>query len=47
MVLRYRIATQQTIEGKPAEPVSARLSVFRKDGTRWLIVAHANFGRIG
>jgi len=47
MVLRYRIATQQTIEGKSAEPVSARLSVFRKDGTRWLIVAHANFGRIG
>ena len=47
MVLRYRIAVDQTIDGKPVEPVSARLSVFRKDGVRWLLAAHANFGRIG
>jgi len=47
MVMRYRITTEQTIEGKKLEAVSPRLSVFRKAGGTWLLVSHANFGRLG
>jgi hypothetical protein len=43
MVLRYRIETDQTIEGKEVKGISPRLSVFRRVKGRWLISAHANF----
>jgi hypothetical protein len=43
MVIRYRIETDQTVDGKTVKGVSPRLSVFRKDGDRWLLSAHANF----
>lgn len=43
MVLRYRIETDQTVDGKSVKGVSPRLSVFRKEGNRWLMSAHANF----
>lgn len=46
MVLRYHIDTDQTIEGKKVKDISPRLSVFRKDGDRWLISAHANFAAL-
>ena len=35
------------IGDKPVQSVAPRLSVFRKDGAGWLIVAHANFAQIG
>jgi hypothetical protein len=43
MVIRYRIDTDQTVEGKVVKGVSPRLSVFRKENGRWLLSAHANF----
>src|SRR3954462_11404103 len=48
LVVRYRIETEQTIDGKPVNGISPRLSVFRKAaGRSWLIVAHANFAPNG
>jgi hypothetical protein len=46
MVIRYQIDTDQTIEGKEVKGISPRLSVFRRDGDRWLISAHANFAAL-
>src|SRR3954469_9600898 len=46
LVIRYKIETEQTIGGKPVNGISPRLSVFRKEAGRWLIVAHANFAPI-
>ena len=47
LVIRYRIETEQTIDGHPVNGISPRLSVFRKAaGRSWLIVAHANFAQI-
>ena len=46
-VATYSIKTDQTIGGRPVEAISPRLSVFRKEGNRWLIAAHANFAQIG
>ena len=43
MVIRYRIETNQTIDGVPVVGISPRLSVFRLDDETWLISAHANF----
>lgn len=47
MVLRYVIETDQTINGQAVQAVSPRLSVFRREGERWLLVAHANFAKLG
>jgi ketosteroid isomerase-like protein len=47
MVIRYRIETDQTVNGKAVKGVSPRLSVFRRDGDRWLLSAHANFAPLG
>jgi hypothetical protein len=47
MVIRYRIETDQTVEGKAVTGISPRLSVFRKIGGHWLISAHANFAPLG
>ncbi|MBK1870209.1 nuclear transport factor 2 family protein [Aestuariivirga sp. YIM B02566] len=46
MVLRYRIETDQSIEGKTVEANSPRLSVFRRVDGQWLISAHANFAAL-
>lgn len=43
MVIRYRIETDQVIEGKDVKGVSPRLSVFRRVKGHWLLSAHANF----
>ena len=47
LVIRYMIETDQTINGQIVESTSPRLSVFRKEADRWLIVAHANFAKLG
>lgn len=47
IVARYVVEIEQTINGKPAETISPRLSTYRKDGENWLIVAHANFAKLG
>ena len=46
LVIRYKIATEQTIDGTPVNGISPRLSVFRKEAGRWLMVAHANFAQL-
>ena len=46
MVLRYRIETDQTIDGKVVKGISPRLSVFRRVGDSWLISAHAIFAAL-
>jgi hypothetical protein len=43
LVVRYILETNQTIEGITVTGRSPRLSVFRRENGRWLIVAHANF----
>jgi hypothetical protein len=47
LVIRYKIETDQTINGQAVEIISPRLSVFRKEAGQWLIVAHANFAKLG
>lgn len=46
MVLRYRIETDQIIDGKKVKGISPRLSVFRRDAGNWLICSHANFAQL-
>ena len=46
MVARYRVTIGLTIDGKQAEAVSPRLTVFRRDMGQWRVVAHANFARL-
>ena len=46
MVARYRVTIAMTIDGKHAEAVSPRLTVFRRDMGQWRVVAHANFARL-
>jgi hypothetical protein len=43
MVVRYRIETHQTVQGKENKGIAPRLSVFRREAGQWLISAHANF----
>jgi hypothetical protein len=43
LVVRYKIDTDQTIEGVSVIGISPRLSVFRKESESWLMVSHANF----
>ena len=47
IVTRYMLQIEQTINNKPVQASAPRLSVFRRSGTGWLIVAHANFAQIG
>jgi ketosteroid isomerase-like protein len=47
LVVRYAIVVDETIDGQPVESDAPRLTVFRKSGDAWLVVAHANFARIG
>src|SRR5690348_6376721 len=37
MVVRYRLETDQTVQGKDVKGISPRLSVFRRSAGRWLI----------
>ena len=46
LVIRYKIETEQTIQGAPVNGISPRLSVFRKEAGPWLMVAHANFAQL-
>lgn len=46
MVVRYTLNVSETISGQPVQRTAPRLTVFRWDGERWLVVAHANFAQI-
>ena len=47
LVTRYNLLLEQKIASKPVQTLAPRLSVFRRQGAGWLIVAHANFAQIG
>lgn len=47
IVTRYILKIEQTISDKPVQASAPRLSVFRRGGSGWLILAHANFAQIG
>lgn len=46
LVTRYKLAVTETIDGHKVQKKAPRLTVFRRAGNRWLVVAHANFARI-
>lgn len=43
LVVRYQLVIDETIDGEPVTRRAPRLTVFRRDGDAWLVVAHANF----
>lgn len=47
LVVRYVLDVEQTANGATRTDAAPRLTVFRKDGDRWLVAAHANFAPIG
>jgi hypothetical protein len=47
LVIRYKVTSDQLIEGKRVQGTAPRLSVFRHSRQGWLMVAHANFAPIG
>ena len=47
MVVRYVLTINATVDGAPMQARAPRLTVFRRDGGKWLVSAHANFAAIG
>ena len=47
LVVRYTLLVSETIDGQPVQRTAPRLTVFRWDDGRWLVVAHANFAQVG
>lgn len=46
LVVRYTLIVSETISGQPVQRTAPRLTVFRWDEDRWLVVAHANFADV-
>jgi hypothetical protein len=46
MVTRYVAKVRETRDGRVVEKTAPRLTVFRKEGDRWLAVAHGNFAEL-
>ncbi|MGV8839981.1 MAG: nuclear transport factor 2 family protein [Bauldia sp.] len=46
MVVRYSLIVAETVGGVTVEREAPRLTVFRREGETWLVVAHANFARL-
>lgn len=46
LVMRYYVTVNETRDGMTVEAHAPRLTVFRKDGGRWLVVAHGNFATL-
>ena len=45
LVARYWLRTDMTAGGKVAEALAPRITVFRRSGDAWLVVAHGNFAQ--
>ena len=45
LVTRYKLAIEEEIEGQHVSHLAPRLTVFRRVGSGWLVVAHANFAQ--
>jgi hypothetical protein len=46
LVVRYEVTIESTRRGKPVQRHAPRLTVFRRQGDAWLVVAHANFATL-
>ena len=46
LVTRYYVTVNETRDGATVEAHAPRLTVFRKDGDNWLVVAHGNFATL-
>lgn len=46
LVARYWLKASETIGGKRIDGTAPRMTVFRRSGDAWLVVAHANFAPI-
>jgi hypothetical protein len=46
IIARYWTKASETIGGKRVETYAPRMTVFRKSGEGWLVVAHANFASV-
>ena len=46
MVTRYIARVRETRDGKVVEKTAPRLTVFRKEGSKWLALAHGNFAEL-
>jgi hypothetical protein len=46
LVARYFVTVNETRDGKTVQKHAGRLTVFRKDGGAWLVVAHCNFATL-
>lgn len=46
MVATYVVDVNETRGGKVVQSVAPRLTVFRKSGDQWLVVAHGNFATL-
>ena len=46
LVVRYEITVDSSRNGKRVQRHAPRLTVFRKQGDSWLVVAHANFATL-
>lgn len=47
LVARYNLRIEENIGDAPVQALAPRLSVLRRNGSGWLMVAHANFAKIG
>jgi ketosteroid isomerase-like protein len=46
VIVRYFVTVNETRDGKAVQAYAPRLTVFRKEGDRWLVVSHANFAAL-
>lgn len=46
IVVRYNLNVDEAVAGGRIEGRAPRMTVFRRSGDAWLVVAHANFGRV-
>ena len=47
IVTSYVINVEETLDGAVVQAIAPRLTIFRKNGEDWLVVAHGNFAPIG
>lgn len=45
MIVRYGLGVKESLNGKLIDGTAPRMTVFRRQGDTWLVVAHANFAR--
>jgi len=46
LVARYFVTVNETRDGKKVQAHAPRLTVFRRDAGKWLVVAHGNFATL-